>query len=417
MGDTLRKAGPWSGMSWQPTDTMSLKKEFIHFAQQRGANVSALCAGFGISRKTGYKWLRRFREAGAAGLEERPRRPRRSPGQTDEETAARITALRREHPAWGARKLRGVLIREGAPMPSVGTVHAVLRRGGLITAEASSKARAWQRFERAAPNELWQMDFKGHFAMGTRGARCHPLTVLDDHSRYNLVLAACTGETGATVQEHLDICFHRHGLPLEILCDNSPPWGCPGGRHYWSTLSVWLLRCGVCVRHGRPRHPQTQGKEERFHRTLAVELLGEGRPWRDLAHVQSAFDPWRETYNHRRPHEAHDLQPPADHYEPSGRRYSGELPAVESWYEAGDQTRRVLQRGQIAWRGRRWRIGEGFAGHPVALRETGQDGQWSVWFCRMELGLLDLRSPAPEKAGTWEELKPRPRDHPIAPGG
>lgn len=190
-------------MSWQPTDTMSLKTGFMHFAQQRGANLSALCAGYGISRKTGYKWLRRYQEAGADGLAERPRRPLSSPALTDAETAGRITALRQEHPAWGARKRRAVLAREGVPVPSASTVHAVLRRGGLITAEASGKARAWQRFERAAPNELWQMDFKGHFGIGTRGARCHPLTVLDDHSRYNLVLQACAGETCATVQEHL----------------------------------------------------------------------------------------------------------------------------------------------------------------------------------------------------------------------
>jgi transposase InsO family protein len=403
-------------MSWQPTDTMSLKTEFIHFAQQSGANISALCAGYGISRKTGYKWLQRYREAGAAGLAERPRRPLHSPALTDAATAGRITALRREHPAWGARKLRAVLAREGVSVPSAGTVHAVLRRGGLITAEASGKAHAWQRFERAAPNELWQMDFKGHFGIGTRGARCHPLTVLDDHSRYNLVLQACAGETCAAVQEHLSESFRRHGLPLEMLCDNRPPWGCPAGRQYWSTLAVWLLRCGVSVRHGRPHHPQTQGKEERFHRTLALEVLGENRPWRDLAHVQSAFDPWRETYNHRRPHEAHGQRPPCEFYQPSARRFSGELAAVESWYERDEETRRVLQRGAIAWGGRRWRIGEGFAGHPVALRETGHDGQWSVWFCRMELGLLDLSRPAPAVAGTWEELTLRPRTHPQPPG-
>lgn len=145
-------------------------------------------------------------------------------------------------------------------------------------------------------------------------------------------------------------------------------------------------------------------------------MLGEGRPWRDLAHVQSAFDPWREISNHRRPHEVHEQRPPGEFYVPSARRYGGELPAVESCYEPGAATRRVLQRGQIAWGGRRWRLGEGFAGHPVALRATEHDGQWSVWFCRMELGLLDLRLPAPAVAGTWEELTLRSREHPVAPG-
>jgi transposase InsO family protein len=236
-------------MSWQPTNIMTLKREFVQFALQEGARISALCRRYEISRKTGYKWIKRYREQGEAGLAERSRRPGRSPGQTGGKVAQSITALRREHPAWGARKLRAVLQREGHKrVPCVSTVHAVLRRDGLISAEASGKARAWQRFARETPNELWQMDFKGHFGVGTRGARCHALTVLDDCSRFNLVLEACARETRAVVQEHLSGCFRRYGLPLAILCDNGSPWGCasPGPRR-WTGLEVWLMRAGVRV--------------------------------------------------------------------------------------------------------------------------------------------------------------------------
>lgn len=404
-------------MSWEPTDTMSLKKEFVHFARREGSNISELCVRYGISRKTGYKWLRRYELEGEEGLAARSRRPQCSPVETPEAVAARIGQVRREHPAWGARKLRAWLLRRGhTEVPSVSTVHAVLRRSGLVSTEASEAARPWRRFERAAPNDLWQMDFKGHFGIGTRGARCHPLTMLDDHSRYNLLLKACADETAATVQKHLAGCFRQYGLPLEILCDNGPPWGCPAGQQYWSGLAVWLLRVGVQVWHGRPHHPQTQGKEERFHRTLKAELLGSetgaGRAWGNHAVAQRAFDPWREIYNHERAHEALGMKVPADVYEPSARRFTGELPPVAGYYLEEDEQRRVLQKGQIAYGGRRWRIGEGFAGHPVALRPAGDDVV-SVWFCRMQLGAIDLRSPKPARTGTWEELTPAREHQPL----
>jgi transposase InsO family protein len=396
-------------MSWQPTDVMSLKKEFVKFAKAEGSNVSELCRRYGISRKTGYKWLQRYAQQGEEGLADRPRRPVHSPRQTPGAVAQSIEKARREHPAWGARKLRAFLERRsGARLPAVSTVHAVLERGGLITPEAREAALPWQRFERSAPNELWQMDFKGHFDIGTRGARCHPLTVLDDHSRYNLELKASPNETMVTVQRALSARFQQYGLPLEILCDNGPPWGCPGGRQYWTKLGVWLLRAGVRLTHGRPLHPQTQGKEERFHRTLKAELLNPGYTWATQRETQRAFDQWRETYNHHRPHEALGLKVPADVYVPSSRGFKGTLPPVERYYLTSDEQRQVLQKGQIAYGGRRWHIGEGFSGQRVALRDTDRDGVFTVWFCRMPLGEIDLSRPVPAVSGTWENLNPLP---------
>ena len=396
-------------MSWQPTDVMSLKREFVMFARVEGANISELSRRYGISRKTAYKWLQRYEQQGEEGLAERSRRPRRSPRQTPAAVAQDIEKVRREHPAWGARKLRAFLQRRtGKRLPAVSTVHAVLQRGGLITPEAREAAQPWQRYERAAPNELWQMDFKGHFGIGTRGARCHPFTVLDDHSRYNLALLAFPNETIVTVQQALEERFRQYGLPLEILCDNGPPWGCPAGRQYWTTLGVWLLRAGVRVTHGRPLHPQTQGKEERFHRTLEAEVLKPGCTWATQWEVQRAFDAWREIYNHQRPHDSLGGKVPSDVYVPSSRSFAGTLPPVESYYLAGDWQCRVLQRGQIVFGARSWRIGEGFRGHRVALRETDRDGVFTVWFCRTPLGEIDLQAPLPAVYRAWEDLNPLP---------
>jgi len=307
------------------------------------ANIARLCRRFGVSRQTGYKWIGRFVARGpgdgAAALIDRSRRPHRSPARTDEAVERQVAALRAEHPAWGPRKLRRVLLdrellddERTAPSPS--TIGQILRRRGLIDADASPKHRPFVRFERAHPNELWQMDFKGHFALPV--GRCHPLGVLDDHSRYALGLEACADEQEATVRGRLTAIFRRYGLPWQMLMDNGPPWGDAGDQPY-TALSVWLMWLGVRVTHGRPRHPQTQGKQERFHRTLNAELL-QGHSLRDLPECQCAFDRWRQIYNHDRPHEALDLATPGERYRPSPRSFPEQLPPIE--YASTDHVRK-----------------------------------------------------------------------------
>ena len=207
--------------------------------------------------------------------------------------------VRAAHPAWGGRKIAAVLKREGAKAPSASTITEILRRAGALTGPGAGEARAWTRFEHPSPNDLWQMDFKGHFAL--EQGRCHPLTVLDDHSRYALEIGACGNEQTATVQDRLTAVFRRYGLPWRILADNGPPWGTSGSPQRHTPLTVWLLDLGVAVSHGRPFHPQTQGKDERFHRTLKAEVL-DGRSFKRLATAQAAFDAWRQVYNAKRPH-------------------------------------------------------------------------------------------------------------------
>lgn len=238
------------------------------------------------------------------------------------------------------------------------------------------------------------MDFKGSLPLSApAGARCHPLTVLDDHSRFVLGLLACAHEQHATVQAALTTLFRTYGLPRRILCDNGAPWGSAGGPTPWTRLSVWLTRLGITVRHGRPRHPQTQGKDERFHRTLRAEALAPfspAQPLRDLAHAQAVFDAWRQVYNHERPHEALGLSVPARHYLPSPRPFPETLPPLA--YDPAAAVRHVQQEGWISWQGRPYQVGGAFVGQPVALYPTDAEELLAVYFAEHWIASLDTRS-------------------------
>jgi transposase InsO family protein len=374
-------------MPWLVKDLIAVRLEFVNLARQPDANVRQLCRRFAISPTVAYKWLRRYSDSGLPGLTDRSRRPKCSPARTESHMEERVVALRREHPAWGARKLRRRLEDLGQrDLPATSTITDILHRRGLIAPESSQAARAFQRFERAAPNQLWQVDFKGHFAL--REGRCHPLCALDDHSRYNLLLAACADQQQPTVQKHLSAAFRLHGLPDELLWDNGPPWG--GGGADYTVMDVWLMRLGVRVYHGRPYHPQTQGKEERFHRTLQAEVLARGG-WSDCAQVQRAFDQWRPVYNLQRPHESLALQTPLSRYRPSHRSYPETLPPIE--YAPGVEVRQVDQDGWLSYRGAPWKVGRAFSGLPVGLRATTTYGVMELIFLTQVIKELDLRQP------------------------
>jgi putative transposase len=299
-------------MPWVEMSIMDQRREFVELAGREGVNRRELCRRFGVHPSTGYKWLGRWQSG--RELADRSRRPHVSPERTACGVEARILSLRDAHPAWGARKLVRCLEREGISAPATSTVHAILRRNERIVARPGGAA-AQQRFEKPEPNLLWQMDFKGH--EGLAGARrCHPLTVLDDHSRYAVCLQACADERGCTVRHHLTQAFRRYGLPEAVFVDNGGPWGDGAGAR-WTLLGVWLLKLGVAVLHSRPYHPQSRGKNERFHRTLREEVFALRR-YRDLAEVQRAFEAWRVVYNHERPHAALDHDVPASRYRACG---------------------------------------------------------------------------------------------------
>jgi len=372
-------------MPWQEVSIMSQRLEFVTLATAPKANIRHLCRCFGISSATAYKWLQRFQAAGANGLADRSRRPHHSPSQTSAQMEAVVTKLRHKHPAWGGRKLEARLHElgeTGVPRPS--TITAILQRHQLLDPQESAKHQAFVRFERAAPNELWQMDFKGEFPLPQ--GRCYPLTILDDHSRFAVALQACARNTKKITQSALIPIFRRYGLPDWITCDNGSPWGSAGRSHY-TAFGVWLLRLVIGISHSRPHHPQTQGKDERFHRTLKAEVL-RYQQGASLRAWQHHFDQWRVIYNTERPHEALNMAVPAARYQPSQRRYPERLPAIE--YGPTDIVRKVRHYGHIKYAGRDYHVGSAFYGLPVALRPTTTDGSFDVFFCQYKIGALDL---------------------------
>lgn len=374
-------------MPWSIRDTMSLREEFIALAQHEGANRRELCRRFGISPQTGYKWLARFAQQGAAGLADLSKRPHHSPAATAEPLQQAVLALRREHPAWGGRKIARRLQDLGQGCVAASTVTSILHRHGLIDPQASMAAQPWQRFEHEYPNALWQIDFKGY--VHTPAGHCHPLTVLDDHSRFNMALRACARQEVATVREQLITVFHTYGLPVRINADNGAPWGSPRAPGEVSALALWLIRLGIRVSFSRPYHPQTNGKDERFHRSLKAEVLN-GRSFADLVQAQTAFDRWREVYNHQRPHQALGMATPASRYRMSERSYPQELPAIE--YGPQDTVVTVKALGEMRFQGKRYKVSSALRGLPVAVRAIDtQDGCYGVYFMHHKLREIDLR--------------------------
>ncbi|MDD1581316.1 IS481 family transposase [Bradyrhizobium sp. WBOS7] len=373
-------------MPFREVSRMDARLEFVMLASEEGANVRQLCRRFGISPTTGHKWLERWRTAGMTGLQEQSRRPRTSPARSVAAIEEAVLALRAEHPAWGGRKIARRLKdlgREAVPAPS--TVTAILKRHGMELGTFGGGQSAFVRFERERPNELWQMDFKGHVAMHT--GRLHPLTVLDDHSRFSVVLAACANEQTETVQQHLVAAFRRYGLPERLITDNGSPWGDGPGSPF-TPLGVWLIEHGIKVSHSRPYHPQTMGKDERFHRSLKAEVLS-APAFADIAAAQRAFERWRTVYNTQRPHEALELAVPASRYQPSPRDYVETVAPFE--YAPNDVVRRVQQGGHVRFLGRNLKVPKAFRGKAIAFRPTTQDGVFDVVFRTQTIATVDIR--------------------------
>jgi transposase InsO family protein len=383
-------------MPWMEKSVKDQREEFVRLARAGDVSISELCRRFGISRPTAYKWRERYDPAKPdGGLADRSSRPLSSPSRSPAEIEQRVLALREEQRTWGGRKIARVLEREQDVRVAPSTAQSILKRNGCISDRASQAATRWQRFEHAAPNDLWQIDFKGCFPLGA-GSRCHPLTVLDDHSRYNVVLKALERESRPGVQAALTQAFERYGLPWRINADNGPPWGSsvrPAGRRALTGLEVWLIRLGIEPSHSRPNHPQTNGKDERFHRTLKEELLAQ-RQLLDMEDAQCQFDQWRHVYNHRRPHQALNLETPSQRYASSQRPYPAVLPPIE--YMSGDVVRKVDQDGWISFKGQPFRLSRALRGNPVALRpDPSEDGVWQAYFCSTRIARIDTSKGTP----------------------
>ena len=350
---------------WKERTVMDERLCFLAEASRKESSFSAVCRAYGISRKTGYKWLQRY-HAGET-LADKSRTPHHQPNRTRPEIEEEVLNIRTNHPAWGPRKLLHELAKkEYSHLPCKSTIENILKRNGRISPEASEASAAYTRFEMERPNMLWQMDFKGDFAL-LDGNRCHPLDILDDCSRYGLQLHASEGISGEEFKPLFTRTLEEYGLPEAILCDNGKPWG--DSKNAITAFDVWMMRLGILPIHGKALHPQTQGKIERFHRTMKEELL-KYRPLHDLQEAQKEFDAWLYTYNNERAHEALGLRVPAEIYRPSKRKLKEADHPVE--YETGSLLYKVNYKGYISIRKHRYYLTEALVGEYIKL--IGYDG-------------------------------------------
>jgi len=347
-------------MPWLETDVRDQRVQFVMMVRRGTATVTEVCRAFGISRKTGYKWLAREAAAGSvAVLADRSRRPHQSPTRTSARVTRRIGELRATF-GWGGAKLAVMLAAEGTVV-APRTIDRIIQREGWTRPDAAP-APALQRFTHVAPNDLWQMDAKGAYPLSA-GGWCHALSVLDDHSRFIIGLTALPRLQSEAVRAALTHSFERYGLPRALLMDHGSPWWSTKGPAGLTTLGVFLLKQGIRLVFGAVRHPQTQGKVERFHRTLAERLRWAGVPT-TLTGFERAFTWFRDEYNQVRPHAALGLQPPALHFRPSRRAYQ---PTPSRWvYPAGIAIRRVTPIGQVNFGGSLYFVSEALHGEEVA---------------------------------------------------
>ena len=370
-------------MGWKERTVKQMREEFVRRVLAKEKSKAALCREYGISRPTGDKWLRRYQED--QPLSDRSRAPKTQPGRIAPEVEASIVQLRRKYPALGAEKLQKMMENMGCEnLPCARTFNNIFARNRLISKEASLAAKHIQRFEKEQPNVMWQTDFKGHFALAN-GVRCHPLNILDDHSRFCLCTEALKNETFLSVKPVFERVFSEFGLPHSLLCDNGNPWGTSQSTGY-TAFEVWLMELGVLTLHGRPLHPQTQGKQERFNRSFTRECLA-GKTFRDLADAQKAFDDYRAFYNTVRPHSALDLAVPASVYSTSPRPFPSH---IEDWEYGNDcQLCKVRQNGYFSFEGQGYFLSEAFRGKYIAVRESHLPGQITLLFRQFRIGRID----------------------------
>ncbi len=377
-------------MPWKESCSMTERMEFIvDYLRYPEMSMSDLCRDYGISRKTGYKWVHRHLSHPEEGLSDRSHAPHRCPWAIDAETAEEIICLRRRYPFWGPRKLRAYLLRFDPDRcwPAASTIGDLLRREGLVIRSRCRRPpipleSPFPAIE--APNSVWCTDFKGPFTLAS-GKRCDPLTVSDGFSRY-LLEGRLMRPVGEEVRKSFDHLFRTYGLPLAIRSDNGPPFAstAAGGL---SRLSVWWVKLGISLQRINPGHPEQNGRHERMHRTMKQAVSTSKAA--HVAELQERLDHFREEYNTQRPHEALGQDIPAAHYHPSPRPYPEHV--AEPVYSEDHAVRRVRSNGEIKWGGDFIFISESLIGEPVGVAET-VDGDWIVRFCDVDLGLIWRRS-------------------------
>jgi len=372
-------------MPWKEETIMSTKEEFIRRALTNEVPFSLLCNEFQITRKTGYRLINAYRQMGSKGLVPKSKKPLSSPTKTDAKIEEEIINIRFKKPTWGARKIIKYLTKKGFnALPSPSTVTAILKRHNLISIEESLKRQKLIRFERESPNDLWQMDFKGKFQLLTKQT-CYPLTIIDDHSRFALCIQASKNEQFLPVKMRLIHIFKKYGLPDQINVDNGNPWGNSKLLRY-TLLTVWLMQLGIRISHSRPRHPQTNGKLERFHRTLKNDLILR-QPMRSFSHAQKLFNNWRKEYNHERPHEAINMDVPAERYYTSQKQLPSKLPPIE--YNGDAIVRKVRGNGYISYQNEEYLVGEAFKECLIEIKPNEINNSIDLYFGKFQIYTYD----------------------------
>lgn len=372
-------------MVWRETGIMDERNAFIDEWLKDRLTVTELCEQFGISRKTGYKWLGRYDELGRAGLCDLPRAPLNHGRATAAEVVARIVAVKEANPTWGPKKIIGRLERDEpwCCWPAVSTAGEILKRHGLV----GRRRRRWRAAgngpwpEPAGPNAVWTGDHKGWFRTGD-GQRCEPLTVLDASSRYLLALEATSSTSEEEAWPVFERLFEEYGLPDRLRSDNGPPFASVGVTGL-TPLSMRFIKLGIILERIKPGKPQQNGRHERFHLTLLPLAKA---PQADRQAQAEAFDVFRRQYNEVRPHEALDMDTPAERYQPSQRTMPRKMPEPD--YPAEAAVRRVRQNGEIKWNGGLVYVSQTLAGEAVAVTET-DDGEWALSFYAHPLGIID----------------------------
>ena len=411
-------------MPWKERYAMDLRHEFVARAMHEGGSFAALCREYGISGKTGYKWMKRYDQEGYGGLGDRSRRPHRSPEELGEGVVCEIVRLKQAHGGWGPRKIREVYARRhgGVGVPSESSFKRILDKAGLVQKRrrrpSGGSGRLTDRRPAQGPNDLWTVDFKGYWYTPD-GERCAPLTVRDDYSRYVLCAAVPADARTPTVRAEFERLFRRYGLPARIRSDNGAPFASRCAPLGLSRLSVWWVALGIDLDRITPGRPSENGGHERMHRDIAheVERHADG----DLKSQAAVLELWREAFNRERPHEALGMRRPAEVYTRSPRRYEGTPDRMQ--YPEGYVDRQVNHRGHIRLERVTVYLSAALGGWNVGLKPAG-GRTYTVHFGRLYLGLVDLETesfqpavpPAPPNSSAPAGALARPQEHPKEGG-
>lgn len=378
-------------MPWKENCVVELRNEFSIKWIAREQSMASLCREYNISRKTGYKWLRRFLEKGKVGMTDESRKPDSSPRSLDEDVVCRIVKIREAHPSWGSRKIQAVYSRKNGESPSESSIKRILEKAGMVKKRRIKKfhdiERISDRIEPQAPNDVWTVDFKGWWHSNPN-CRCEPLTIMDLKSKFLLSLQMVESTKTETIKKEFDKVFEKYGLPKYIRSDNGSPFASAKAPCGLSGLSVWWIAQGIKLDRGRPGKPQDNGSHERMHRNIKLELQGIVRGDRD--NVQPCFDVWREEYNNERPHEALGMKVPSDVYRKSPRIYEN----IDSLsYPEGFLLRRVSNNGLISVYTDKTLISTSLRGWDVGLKPIS-GSRMEVWIGEFHIGYLALETMA-----------------------